>query len=310
MVNTITTMDEGRRDGHEYQAQVDPAHWEVIREFVRDVVRSIDGRVPYQTDAMYYAVSQFTLWAWQSAGLPLETKTLFTRSVIAYYVEVGCGQLTVAARGNRRSLLLKIAEHLRGELPVRLRPLPSSDPSAPYDSREVVSIISWARAQSTQERRINAHLLVSIGFGAGLSAVEIIRLRTRHIHRTGNEVDVIVDDGRVRSVPVLHSFATLMPDLSHRHPDSFAFRPHRTSLSENAISNFVARAKGIGLSPQTQRMRATWVIHHLNAGTPLRALMAGAGLESIDALARFERFLAPVDPMAAAQLLRYALTTQ
>ncbi len=101
------------------------AYWEAIRDFVRSVVTQCEGHVPYSVLDLYRATTEFSLWGWQSAGLPLDIPSLFDRSVIAYYAQVGCGQLTAAARGNRRSLLLRMAEHLSKAPSTRLPPLPS-----------------------------------------------------------------------------------------------------------------------------------------------------------------------------------------
>lgn len=288
-----------------YRPNINPDHWAAIREFVQATVDDVRPHVPYQPPALYQAVTEFSLWAWQDAGLPLDISELFDRNVISYYTQVGCGRLTAAARGNRRSLLLRMAEYFDGAS-LRLPPLPPSDPSAPYDGREIVSIISWARAQSTSDRRENAHLLISLGFGAGLAAGEIISLRTRDIHREGRDLDVIVRQGRERRVPMLSDYVEFFPPREHNHPDAFVFRPGRTQSYVNAISNFVKRGQGGGLRPRSQRMRATWLVRHLDARTPLSVLTTAAGLDSLDALARFEQFIAPVPPDEATRALRYA----
>jgi integrase len=292
-------------DPHAYRPKIEQAYWDAIREFVRSVVLAAEGHVSYSVNDLYRAVTEFSLWGWQSAGLPLDVPGLFERSVIAYYVQVGCGQLTPAARGNRRSLLLRIAEHLATVAPVKLPPLPPSEPSEPYNRRQLVSIVSWARAQSTPDRRANAHLLVCLGLGTGLSAQEIIALRNENIVRDGPDVDIIVASGRRRRVPMLREFAALIPPTPGG-PDSYAFRPGRNVQYVNAISNFIARGSGVGLRPQTQRMRATWIVCQLDARTPLSVLTKAAGLESLDALARFERFATPVDDDAGDRFLRYA----
>lgn len=288
-----------------FQPKIKPAHWEAIRDFVREIVNKVDGRVPYPIKAVQPAITEFCLWSWQTAALPLDAEELFDRSIIGYYVQVGCGHLTAAARGNRRSLLLRISEVLTDSPPERLPPLPSSNPSTPYSRREIVSTVSWARGQSTEERRSNAHLLIAVGLGAGLSAQEIIALRRKDIRRTGNEVDIRVRDGRTRTVPMLHEYVELLPDQSH-HDDEYAFRPGRQQPFVNAITNFVQRGYAGGLRPSSQRMRATWIVHHLDARTPLSVLTTAAGLESIDALARFERFTRAVSADEAARLLRFA----
>jgi integrase len=294
------------QNSHSYRPKIDPAYWEAIRDFVRDIAKTVELRIPYQLDAIYNGLTDFALWAWQTAGLPLDAATLFERSVIVYYTQVGCGQLTMAARGNRRSLLLRIEEVLRETGPTRLPPMPPSNPSEPYDAKQLVSVVSWARGQSTPSRRSNAHMLVTLGLGAGLSAQEIIALRVRDIHRDGPDIDVTIPEGRTRTVAMLREFADIMPNVQHEDGDAYAFRRGRTVAYVNAISNFVRRGNNAGLRPQTQRMRATWIVRHLNAGTPLSVLVAAAGLESLDALARFERFATPVPPDRAERALRYA----
>jgi integrase len=300
-------MDARSKDGGPYQPRMSDEYWAVVRDFVSSVVQRTCDAVPYPEKTLFWTMSEFALWGWQDAALPLEDHELFDRDVISYYIQTGCNHLTPAARGNRRSILLRIAETLDVVGPGKLPALPPSDPSSPYSRREIVSIISWARTQSTRERRSSAHVLLALGLGAGLSAHEIIGLRDRDVQRDGAEIDVKVTTGRVRQIPMLASFAPLLPKrIPGTEPDQFCFRPGRTQTYVNAISNFVRRGHTGGAEPQSQRMRATWIVHHLNANTPLTVLTAAAGLESLDALARFERFIRRVDDEQSARLLRYA----
>ncbi|PZF61594.1 hypothetical protein DEI81_11235 [Curtobacterium sp. MCBD17_013] len=148
-------MGERSRDPHQYQPKIEPAHWEAIRDFVREVATQTEGHIPYSVGTVYNTMTEFALWGWQVAALPLETRAMLDRSVIAYYIQVGCGQLTAAARGNRRSILLRIAKFFATIPAKRLPPLPASNPSAPYTAREQVSILSWARAQSTADYKVD-----------------------------------------------------------------------------------------------------------------------------------------------------------
>lgn len=303
-------MESAEPKPHSYQARIDPKHWAVIREFVYDVVAKSESHVPYKAKDLYNAVSEFTLWGWQSAALPLEIPGLFNRNVIAYYAQVGCGHLTAAARGNRRSLLLRVAEHLVRTGYKPLPPIAPSNPSEPYSERELLSTISWARGQSTPARRMNAHVLIALGLGAGLSAQEIIAIRVRDVHRDGPHVSIDLTTGRARRVPMIQEYAEMMPDQSHYDDEAFAFRPGRSDFYINAISNFITRgSQSSSIRPQSQRMRATWIVRHLNAHTPLQVLTAAAGLESLDALARFERFATAVPSQEADRMLRYPTNT-
>jgi len=299
-------MGSDEQEARSYRARIDPNHWVVIRDFVYDVVERSETHVPYKTKDLYNAVSEFTLWGWQSAALPLEISALFNRNVIAYYAQVGCGHLTAAARGNRRSLLLRVSEHLVRTGYKRLPPIPPSNPSEPYSQREVLSTISWARGQTTAARRMNAHVLIALGLGAGLSAQEIIAIRVRDVVRDGLHVTINLETGRARRVPMIQEYADMMPDQSQYEGDAFSFRPGRSDFYINAISNFITRgAATSSIRPQSQRMRATWIVRHLNAHTPLQVLTAAAGLESLDALARFERFARPVPEADAERMLRF-----
>ena len=61
----------------------------------------------------------------------------------------------------------------------------------------------------------------------------------------------------------------------------FAFAPKREAAGKNLVSNFVARSEGEGIRPNAQRIRATWVVDHLQSGTPVLNLMELAGVRSL-----------------------------
>lgn len=69
--------------------------------------------------------------------------------------------------------------------------------------------------------------------------------------------------------------------------------------TKNTITVFVARSLGQTLKPSTQRMRSTWLLAHLSEGMPMQDLLASAGLKSMDALVRYERFLPPSSAVRA-----------
>jgi hypothetical protein len=53
--------------------------------------------------------------------------------------------------------------------------------------------------------------------------------------------------------------------------------------------------------PTSQRLRATWIVHHLDAGVPVVTLMRAAGVESLESFTRYVRFVA-ADPEHAQRL--------
>lgn len=292
-----------------YTPEIESSHWAAIEPFVTSVVADADGLTPYRSRDLQVSVSRLTWWAWKSAGLPLERDVLLRREVIARYIEVGCPTLRPAARGNARSQLLRVAEALLDSrrVPSRLKPLPASDPARPYTSQEMSALLSWAEHQSTGERRQNAHVLLALGAGAGLSTSEIGQLRVEQIDISANGVTVNILAGRVRSVPVISEWEEALRSRKERTPGGlFAFRPNHTIMYPNLISNFVDRSDVGDVRAHSQRLRSTWLVRQLDAGTPVVSLMEAAGLESLEALTRYLRFVSPADERNSRYQLRHA----
>jgi len=277
---------------------LDAKVWTAIADFTLSSVADTVDALPYNTADLNSAATRLVAWCWETAGLPLERHIVFHRDTIARFISVGCPELKAASRGNLRSQLLRMSEILAQPAPRRLEALPPSDPSAPYSAEELVSLRSWASGQSTSGRRANAAVLLALGAGAGLSASEIGELRVADIQVDDLGALVNVTGSRARSVPVLREWeAALIERVASMDPGRYAFRENHTTFYPNLVSNFVDRGHPTRVRLTTQRLRATWIVHHLDAGTPVVALMEGAGVESLEALTRYTRF-ALSTPMA------------
>lgn len=150
--------------------------------------------------------------------------------------------------------------------------------------------MSWGATQGTALRRANAAVLMSLGFGAGLSNREIIGAKIQDLALAGPYVIMHVGGERTRVVPVLAEWdLPLRWAIGSGDADRHVFLPGRTYRSPNVPGLFVSTADG-GRQLQVQRMHATWVVHHLDAGTPTLALMRAAGLRSPEALDRYLAF--------------------
>ena len=295
----------------DYSPALDAKVWVAIADFTLTSVADTVSALPYDTADLNSATTRLVAWCWKTAGLPLERHIVFHRDTIARFISVGCSELKPASRGNLRSQLLRMSELLTQPAPRRLKALPPSDPSAPYSAEELVSLRSWAGGQSTAGRRANAAVLLALGAGAGLSASEIGELRVADIQV--DELGVLVDvkGNRARSVPVLHEWeGALVERVASMDPEKYAFRENHTTFYPNLISNFVDRGHPARVRLTTQRLRATWIVHHLEAGTPVMALMEGAGVESLEAFTRYVRFTTPSDSYSYRLALSGAGVTQ
>jgi integrase len=288
---------------------LDLAVWIEVRQFVLDAVADSADGIPYTAAELKVAASRLASWTWQTAGLPLERSVVFRRDVVARFIAVGCPTLKPASRGNLRSQLLRMSEALLDprEVPRRLAALEPSEPAAPYSSAELISLRSWASTQTTPARRANAWVLLATGAGAGLAASEIGQLRVRDIAVDEGGVLLQITGERPRAVPVLRDWEQVLVDRTRAlGPERFAFRENHGVYYPNLIANFIDRSQVVGVKPQSQRLRATWIVRHLEAATPVVPLMRAAGIESLEALTRYVRFVRDGDETEVRARLRDA----
>lgn len=295
----------------DYTPAIPAGEWAAIEAFVRSAVTDCDTQTPYSARELLVVTSQLVRWCWRTAGLPLDRTVVFHRDTIAEFIAHGCPGLSPASAGNFRSRLLRMSELLLPpqQRTTRLAPLPSSDPSQPYSAADVVALRSWANGQNTQYRVQQCNLLLALGLGAGLSNTEVLHARTRHVHVDDEGVLIRVEGTRPRLVPVLVIWEIVLADYAsarHLDPGQFVFRPRRTSTHANMVINFVDKVNQGRVRPVVKRMRATWIVTHLAAGTPVKALTTAAGVDSLEALTRYLRFVPDADITQLRQEFRTA----
>lgn len=286
-----------------YRPQMDAAYWEQIGPFVLECVDLAAPDTRYSEKELLAAATPLTLWAWQSAGLELERHQVFSRATIERFIDSGLtGYSTRASKNTLRSRLNRMSEilHSSQTFTRALRPLGNSDPMAPYTAAELVQLQSWAATQRTESRRRNAHVLLALGLGAGLSASEVQGVRADHITVDSHGVHIAVDGVRARRVTVLRQWE------EHVYPDGeykWLFRQRRQGMNRNLITDFVADSEQ-RVDLKTRRMRSTWIVHHFTVGTPPLVLMAAAGVQSLEPLDRYVKFAPQPEPEYAGRHLR------
>lgn len=291
---------------NDYTPEIDPAHWTAIGGFVRAAVHDADPHTTYRAKDLLGAATALTHWAWM-LGQPLDRSVVFDRWQIEAFIAEGWPPTwSAASRGNRRSVLFRVSEALLGHeaRTPRVAPLPNADPSRPYTGSELTAFRSWADAQATTSKRRDCAVVVALGAGAGLATEDLLPLRARDINRVGEALVVTVSGRRARQVPVLDAWSDDVLDaIVTLDVDDFVFRPHRRGIAKNSVSNFLGKTTGVA-KPSPQRLRATWIVHHLTVGTPVKAFMTAAGVQSLEALTRYLRFVPDLDPDEALRRLR------
>jgi hypothetical protein len=255
------------------------------------------------------AVTALASWFVKSRRTVLVREEVFKRDTIVEHVETGLTNFNPPTRTNRRSQLLRVAEALLGpELAPRALPaMQPSDPTAPYTAKEEAALTTWAKREQRTGRGSDALVLLGLGIGAGFSATEVMNVRADNVRVLGDALIVRVSEGRVREVPVLRRWEQVVGNRANElDPADYLFKPGRSGGGKNLISNFVARTGDCAVHPQTQRMRSTWLVTHMAAGTHLPELVDAAGVDSLEAFTRYLEFVPRISGAEAVASLRDA----
>lgn len=266
--------------------------WDTIAPYVHDVVGRAEPLVTYSARELYPAVARLTQFA-RAEYAPLEDTAVFDPYMVNRFVVHHLAGYNRASRNTIRARLRRVSEALLGDDAVgRFKALGKADAVRPYTAVEQASLESWSRAQTSEERRTSAAALLSLGFGAGLTGAEIIRLRVEDVETT--EEALLVHVGNVdgaRDVPVADEWSGgLRARTEYMDGHGWVFRAEQRGSNINLITDFASRTAP-PMEIQTRRMRATLLVGHLETGTPLKTLLRVAGLQSAEALDRLLPFV-------------------
>lgn len=276
----------------------------LIEQFVHDAVERTG---PLSRDAPMFASRIAMLLSWcHGQGLELVPEVVLHPDTIDRFVVHGCAHLTPGSRSNYRSVLHRVgAGWLGGDAyPPRRLPLAASNPVEPYSEPEERALLSWVRGLSTLPMRDGALVVVSLGLGAGLTSAEMTRLQATAAVSTATGLVLQVGGARSRRIPIVARWEPLVRESIARADGGLVFRPDRMVVAGSHVSRFVDRLpRGDAPKLSTQRLRATWMVRHLEAGVPIDALASAAGVGP-ERLVRYVRSMRPVDPRTADRWLR------
>ena len=291
-----------------YQPRMSEARWERIREFVEDATAVTAPRCAYTQERLLIVCSGYVDWAVNVAGYPLSAKVVFRHELISRYT-TDFLRKSAGTRRNYRAILLRISEVLLPEHGgVSLAPLNDRVSMRPYSETDLTQLQHWANGQNTPSREHNAMVLLGLCVGGGLWANEVCEARRSDIHFDGEGVLISIRGTNSRDVPLL---ARWEPWLRHAvdnlSPDDRVFgNKTRKNNSKNLVTAFIhSSVQSPGLvAPQTNRMRATWLVTHLVARTDMRALMTASGVGKFENLARLLQFVPELDTVEYRRHLR------
>lgn len=239
-------------------------------------------------------------------GLPLDAEVLLDPDTVERFVQFGLDGERSAA--TYRSVLRRIGPLLTDHAPWEPRPhtLARRQVAPPYAPQEVEMLRSDGHDQPTAARRRGAHALLALGLGAGLDGRWAAKVRSADVRRRSGVVTVSVGAPSPRSVAVLAQWEDEVVHLATMAGDEFLVGGR--SISRNRAGAIAASLVVPPGHPRLSapRLRSTWLVWHLRAGTRLAELAAAAGLQGITVLSDLLAYVSPGDEVTAARMLREA----
>lgn len=286
-----------------YQPTFPGDRWATVRALVVESASTVAASTGLKRDRLMVIAAPFADWVVNVNGYPTTTAVVFHPVMVRRYVTRDDVTWSDTTRRTYRSALLRMSEVLIGDVPLPFASTTPQNTAVPYNDLDLHLLESWARGQSTAARRRSAGVVLALCTGAGLKANELLQVRRSDIVMDGDGIVVTVTNGG-RAVPLLARFERLLLDsVAEVEPDHWVFgSPKRIKHGISTLTTFLYDTdRGREPDPVTPRMRNTWLITHLIAGTNMRALMTAAGVTKFEHL---DQLVAHVPALDAASYRR------
>ncbi|MGN7948557.1 hypothetical protein ACTJKH_07415 [Microbacterium sp. 22215] len=281
---------------------LDATAWSEMEGFVRETIRTryAHGRTERAIQHGLATLSAFADWVLMT-GVGGMNESILRANIIDTYTSHRHSEVDGPVAERERKRLRAIAG-LRST-PEQRTIATTSTPSMPYNEDEQGAILRWAEWQPTDVRRRSALGIVALGLGCGLTGTEMLQVRCADI--------VTLDDGLLgvqlpdRTVPVLSAWHDELSAARSTAADAYLVGPDWTLRTAVTLG---AALQNLGPnSPSAQRLRATWLLTHVNASTNIYSLMSAAGLSAPDFLRRLAAFADHVPASAQPAAFRLSM---
>ena len=281
--------------------------WNGTAEFTRSAVTDFAPHHEREAQLILTAVARLTAWSVDVACLPLERTAIFHGGNVEAYIARGIPAGSKYTTATSRRLLMRVARELGAVDMGRVTSRPANRPRMmePYSAKEIASFRSMAQNRSTEHRRHNWNTYLCLAGGCGLSTLEIPLIRRADIFATERWVSVHVAGREVICSGLFEN--ALRRAYASAHGGDYVFaiettldrRDHR-----NSVNHFLRSAANGEPVPSAGRLRATWIVNHLNAGTNVVAMMRALGITSMRPLEQYLPFVEPPQTEVVATQLR------
>jgi len=275
-----------------------------VEAFVRDAVTIAAPYTAYTAQLLLTDTARFVNWCVGDQGWPLDAQIIWSVRAIDLYSTTANQELSEGTRRNYRSRLLRISEVLLPhEHPEKQTPLSHRSTQAPYSAKEIEQFRQWATNQLSPEKRDRAMVMLVLCAGAGIRPSEIPLIYPADVIVDDEGILIAVGGDEPREVPLLAEWEEWMLALLERRPgDESLWGPVSNHSLHNLTSKFTERSHG--KPPRADRLRHTWIVHHLSTATPLKELFRAAGVTKMQHLHLFLEFVDALDETDYRRALR------
>jgi hypothetical protein len=242
-------------------------------------------------------------WA-TGEGLPLDREVILDPDTVERFVAVGLAG--DRSRATYRAVLRRVGPLLTKRAPwePRAPAVARRQVAPPYTADEVGVLRSDALHQPTAPRRRAARALLALGLGAGLDGRWVTRVAAPDITRSASGVLVAVGEPSARSVVALAEWEDELADLAATAGDEFLVggKSMSTRRTGHLTDGLLVPTGHPRLAPA--RLRSTWLVTHLRAGTRLPELCRAAGLLGVTVLSDLLDVVEPLAESEATAMLR------
>lgn len=137
-------------------------------------------------------------------------------------------------------------------------------------------------------------LMLILCAGAGLKSSDVSTIYPDDITVDNLGITVTVHGSNPRIVPLLRPWEEWMVAILDQVPRDLPVwgKPNRT-LDGKLLSSFTQYT--VGQRPRGDRLRATWIVTHLSAGTRVNELMRALGVDKFENLPRYLEYVDALD---------------
>jgi hypothetical protein len=276
--------------------------WVAVRPFVLSCASALPLDGWASRTRTLRVLAQIGLWA-MGEGIALDREVVFDPDTVERFVAASRG--SDASRATYRAVLRRIGPLLTRKAPWEPRTAPVSrrQVAVPYTGEELERLSNVACQQPTERQRRAAGAITALGAGAGLDGRWCTRVRAEDV--LVDEVALIrVGDPAARLVPVLARWEAAVLDLATTASGEYLVGGYSTSRNRaSALTASLVVPPGYP-KLSCARLRSTWLLSHLIAGTRLPELASAAGLRGITVLSDLLANVPTMDERDSAQMLR------